>query len=90
MILISGWGTEKRCGFGEHHTLRLNSIFFALLLMCGIIIFSQYFWSSFSFSKAGMSDSKEKLTVLLFSFKMSSNSRSQFSIYEALFLHCWV
>lgn len=34
MILISGRGIEKRCRFGEHHTLRLNSIFFALLIMC--------------------------------------------------------
>jgi len=90
MILISGRGIEKRCRFREHHTLRLNSKFFALIITCGITIFSQYFWSSFSFSKAGMSDSKEKLTLLLFSYKMSSNSHSQFSIYEGLFLHCWV
>jgi hypothetical protein len=60
MILKSGCGIEKRCRFREHHTLRLNSIFFALLIMCGITIFSQYFWSSFSFLKAGMCDSKEK------------------------------
>jgi hypothetical protein len=76
MILISGWDIEKRCRFREHHTLRLNSIFFALPKMRGIIILSQFFWSSFGFLKAGMSDSKEILTMLLFSFKMSSNSHS--------------
>lgn len=47
------------------HTMRLNSIFFALPKMCGIIILSQFFWSSFSFLKAGMSDSKEILTIFL-------------------------
>jgi len=90
MILKSGCGIEKRCIFREHHTLRLNSIFFAPLIMCGIIIFSQYFWLSFSFSKAGMSDSKEKLTLLLFCFRNSNNSHSQFCIYEVPFWHCRV